>query len=291
MDTSERFSIYAASRRVDEQEEVMATKLEQIKSAQQQAWPIGDYHRVANYLNLFSMSEALCDEIQVLPHHRVLDVATGTGNTAIAAKRRGFPHVTGVDYAPELVEIARERASVDRLEISFDVGDAEDLPYPDDTFDIVLSTCGVMLTPDQETAAIELLRVCRSGGRIGVTAWTPDSDIAQFNNTIASYVPPPPEAPSPLKWGAEDGLRDLFGYRVEIRTRERDLDVAVRSSREAVEMLMEYFGPAIKAKHQLEPEARDELIDELTSGFSRVARPVEQAFYLPGKYLEAIIVQ
>ena len=267
----------------------MTVDLAQVKQAQREVWPTGDYQYVANYMNLAGASEALCDSIQVLPHHRVLDVATGTGNAALAAKRRGLPHVTGIDYAERLVEIARERAAADHLDITFEVGDAEHLPYPDNSFDIVISTLGVFLTPDQESAVSELLRVCRPGGRIGVVAWTPDGDIGTFNQTIAGYVAPPEGVPSPLKWGSPEGVAELFGDRVKIETRASELQWRTRSARDAVDMLATNFGPLIAALKRLDAENREALIEDLVAVFEQRARPAEGSYILPGNYLEAIV--
>ncbi len=142
-----------------------------IKGRQRQTWASGDYQVIASIIA--PVSERLCDAVDLRAGERVLDVATGSGNTAIAAARR-LCEVTGVDYVSELVEQAKSRAEAERLEVSFEVGDAEDLSYPDASFDVVLSTLGVMFTPDQEKAAGEMIRVCRPGGKIGLANWTPD---------------------------------------------------------------------------------------------------------------------
>jgi SAM-dependent methyltransferase len=264
----------------------MATNLEQIKSAQQQAWPTGDYQRVVNHMNLMKMSDILCDSVQVLPQHRVLDVATGTGNSAIAAKRRGFPHVTGVDYATDLLDIAVERARAEQLDITFEPGDAESLPFPDDSFDVVISTCGVMFAPDQEKAASELVRVCRPGGRIGVTAWIPEGDIASFNKTIASYVPPPPDAPSPMNWGTAEGAGGLLGDQVDLEFHKRELNFPVRSVEYYIDLLLDNFGPAKTAMGKLDATTGSELRAELISVLSTFARPAGEGARIPGNYLE-----
>ena len=266
----------------------MTADLQSIKQAQQEVWPIGDYQVVINHMNLAAMSERLCDLAPVLPHHRVLDVATGTGNTALAAKRRGFPHVTGIDYAPGLLEIAKKRAKAEQLDVSLEEADAEDLPCPEDSFDVVLSTCGVMFAPDQKKAASEMVRVCRPGGRIGFTAWTPDGDIAQFNKTIAAYVPPPPEAPSPMNWGSVDGVRDLFGDAVDLEFNERELAFPVRSSEFYIDLMLANFGPAISAANRLDDTARQELRKELIDVFNTRGRQLDGALVVPGKHLEVV---
>lgn len=266
----------------------MTVDLQSIKQAQQQSWPTGDYQRVINHMNLARMSEHLCDAIPVLPHHRVLDIATGTGNTALAAKRRGFPHVTGIDYAPDLLDIARSRADAEQLDITLEEADAEDLPFPEDSFDVVLSTCGVIFAPDQQKAASEMVRVCRPGGRIGFTAWTPDGDIAQFNKTIASYAPPPPDAPSPMKWGTSDGVRELLGNAVDLEFNERELAFPVRSSEYYIDLMLANFGPAIAAANKLDDEARQELRKELIDVFDTRGRQIDGALVIPGNHLEVV---
>ncbi len=266
----------------------MTVDLQTIKQAQQQVWPTGDYQRVINHMNLVAMSEHLCDVIPVLPHHRVLDVATGTGNTALAAKRRGFPHVTGIDYSPDLLDIARNRANAEQLDVTVEEADAEDLPFPEDSFDVVLSTCGVIFAPDQQRAASEMVRVCRRGGRIGFTAWTPDGDIAQFNKTIAMYVPPPPDAPSPMKWGTSDGVRELLGDAVDLEFNERELNFPIRSSEYFVDLMLANFGPAMAAANRLDETARRELRQDLIAVFDTRGSLLDGAMVVPGQHLEVV---
>jgi ubiquinone/menaquinone biosynthesis C-methylase UbiE len=157
-----------------------APSLTAIKDRQQKTWTSGDYARIGNTLVI--IGELLCEAVDVRAGDKILDVATGSGNTAISAARR-FCEATGIDYVPELIEHARKRAEVEGLEITFGVGDAEDLPYPDASFDVVLSTLGVMFAPDQEKVAEELLRVCRPGGKIGLANWTPDGFIGNMFST------------------------------------------------------------------------------------------------------------
>lgn len=173
-----------------------APDLTAIKDRQQKIWTTGDYARIGNPLVI--MGELLCEAVDVRSGQRVLDVATGSGNTALAAARR-FCETTGIDYVPELIEHARRRAAAEDFEVAFEVGDAEELPYPDASFDAVLSTLGVMFTPDQEKAAGELLRVCRPGGRIGLANWTPDGFVGNMFRTVGKHFPPPPGIkPPPL---------------------------------------------------------------------------------------------
>ncbi len=167
-----------------------------IKERQQKTWTSGDYAMVGNLLVI--MGERLCEAVDLRAGDKVLDVATGSGNTAISAARR-FCEVTAIDYVPELIEQAKSRAQAERLEVSFEVGDAEHLSYADASFDVVLSTLGVMFAPDQEKAAGEMLRVCRPGGKIGLANWTPDGFIGDMFRTIGKHLPPPPGIkPPPL---------------------------------------------------------------------------------------------
>ncbi len=162
--------------------------LDAVRRRQQQAWSAGDFSMIATQQIL--VGELLCEAVDVHPGEAVLDVATGSGNTALAAARRGG-EVTGIDFVPALLDRGRERAAAERLRITFREGDAQDIPFPDRSFDIVLSTFGAMFAPDQERTALELLRVCRPGGRVGMANWTPDGVIGEMFHTVARFVPPP----------------------------------------------------------------------------------------------------
>ncbi len=165
-----------------------APNISAIKEKQQKTWTSGNYAMVGNLLVI--IGEQLCETVDLRSGQKVLDVATGSGNTALSAARR-FCEVRGLDYVPELIEQAKSRAQAERLDVNFEVGDAEDLPYSEGSFDVVLSTLGVMFAPDQEKAAQELLRVCRPGGKIGLANWTPDSYIGNMFRTHGKHVPPP----------------------------------------------------------------------------------------------------
>jgi len=185
-----------------------APDLAAIKSRQQTVWASGDYSNVGT--RLVVIAEQLCETIDLRAGERVLDVATGNGITALAAARR-YAEVTGIDYVPSLIERARTRAAADHLPVDFQVADAEALPFADGSFDVVLSTVGVMFAPDQARAAAELLRVCRSGGRIGLASWTPEGFLGQLFKLIASHAPPPEGLNSPMRWGSAADLRELLG--------------------------------------------------------------------------------
>jgi SAM-dependent methyltransferase len=157
-----------------------------VKERQHKVWSSGDYGKVG--VSLVVIGELLCEAVDVRSGQKVLDVATGSGNTAISAARR-FCKATGIDYVPDLIEQARERAAAEGLDVAFEVGDAENLPYPDASFDVVLSTLGVMFTPDQHKAARELLRVCKPGGKIGLANWVPDGYVGNMLRTVGKHFP------------------------------------------------------------------------------------------------------
>ena len=179
-----------------------------MKSRQQATWSSGDYAVIGTTLAI--TGELLCEAVDLRPGQRVLDVAAGNGNATLAAARR-WADVTSTDYVAALLERGRARAAAERLPVTFQEADAEDLPFADGSFDVVLSVFGVMFTPNQEQAAQELLRVCRPGGKIGLANWTPDGFIGHVFRTIGKYVPPPPGVKPPALWGTEQRLRELFG--------------------------------------------------------------------------------
>ena len=199
-----------------------------VKAKQQAAWDSGDYSVVGTTLQI--VGEALCEAVDLRSAERVLDVACGNGNAALAAARR-FGQVTGVDYIPALLARAASRAAADGLTLDLREGDAEALPFPDGAFDVVLSTFGVMFAPDQERAARELLRVCRHGGRIGLANWTPDGFVGQMFKVVGAYVPPPAGLRGPALWGTEARLAELFGTGSrELRAQRRDFTFRYRST-------------------------------------------------------------
>src|SRR5215207_3872866 len=182
--------------------------LQTIKGSQQKAWSAGDYGKVG--VTLTMMAETLAEAADLQPGQSVLDVASGNGNAALAAARR-FADVTALDYVPMLLEEGRKRAAAEGLPVDFVEGDAENLPFEDASFDVVLSTLGVMFAPDQERAASELLRVVRPGGKIALASWAPDSYVGDLFRTMGKYVPPPAGLKPPFRWGTEEGLAELLG--------------------------------------------------------------------------------
>jgi ubiquinone/menaquinone biosynthesis C-methylase UbiE len=257
-----------------------------IKERQQKTWAAGNFARVGNRLVI--VGELLCEAVDVHAEQKVLDVATGSGNTALSAARRSC-EATGIDYVPELIEEARRRAEAEGLEVSFEVGDAENLPYPDASFDVVLSTFGVMFAPDQEKAAGELLRVCRPGGRIGLANWTPDGWAGEFFRTVGRYVPPPPGLRPPPLWGTEERLRELFGEKVSSLEMVRRTHVLrYRSAGHFVEHYRSYFGPVQKAFQSLDAEGQDGLERDLEEFLDRWNVSGDQTIAVPSDYLEVV---
>ncbi len=265
------------------------TDLEAVKERQQRAWASGDY--AAFGAGLLIMGELLCEAVDLRPGWRVLDVATGSGNTALAAARRSC-NVTGVDYVPALLKRARERAAVERLETTFLEGDAEDLPFADSSFDAVLSSVGVMFAPDQERAAAELLRVCKPGGRIGLANWTPDGFASELAALFGRYVPPPPGLQPPALWGTEERLRELLGGGVaSVEISRRSFVFRYRSVEHYTDVLQNDLGPTRQTFEKLDGPRREKLEGELAELVRRFNRSGDGTMVVPSDYLEVVAVR
>ena len=263
--------------------------LAEIKERQREAWASGDYAMFG--ATLLIMSELLCEAVDLRSGQRVLDVATGSGNTALAAARR-FCEVTGIDYVPTLLERGRERAAAERLEVAFREGDAERIPFPDASFDVVLSTIGVMFAPDQKKAAGELLRVCRPGGKIGLANWTPDSFAGEMAGVFGRYVHPPPGLELPVLWGTEERLRDLLGGGVgHLQITRRSFVFRYRSIRHYLEILQIYLGPTRKAFQSLDPVERENLASDLTDLVERFNESGDETMMVTSDYLEVVAIR
>jgi SAM-dependent methyltransferase len=258
--------------------------LAMIKGRQREMWAAGDYAAVATPLLI--VSELLCEAADLRAGSKVLDVATGSGNTALGAARRRC-EVTAVDYVPSLLERARERAAVERLAIRFDEGDAENLPYADGSFDTVLSTFGVMFAPDQERAARELVRVCRRGGRIGLTNWTPEGFVGQWFQLTARYAPPPPGIQPPLRWGTEAGLRALFERDLKIERRHYVLRYP--TAQHWLDYFRANFGPTRTTFERLDADAQKAFGSDLLALAGRFNRSGDDTFAAPAEYLEVVL--
>ena len=261
-----------------------------IKSRQQATWASGDFGVIGTTLQI--VGESLCEAADVCAGERVLDVAAGNGNATLAAARR-FADVTSTDYVPHLLEQGRQRAAAERLPVTFEVADAEALPYDDETFDAVLSTFGAMFAPDQRQTASELLRVVRPGGRIGLASWTPDGFLGDLCHTMAPFAPPPAGIASPMRWGTETALVEWFGPQAsDIRCARRMFNFRYRSAEHWVDAFRTYYGPTHKAFAALAPPQQSELQGALLALLSRANRARDATrLVIPGEYLEAVIVK
>ena len=232
----------------------------------------------------------MCEALDVRAGQKVLDVAAGNGNAALAAARR-WCEVTATDYVPALLDRARERAAAERLPIVFEEADAEALPFPDVSFDAVVSTFGVMFTPDQERAAGELLRVCRPGGRIGLANWTPDGFIGQLFRTIGRHLPPPAGARSPALWGTRARLAELFEAKRSVAATERFYVFRYRSPEHWLEVFRTFYGPVLKTFAALPPPAQTALEQDLLDLVRRLNRSGDATMVVPGEYLEVVVTR
>ena len=257
-----------------------------VKSRQQATWSSGDYAVIGTTLAI--TGELLCEAVELRPGVRVLDVAAGNGNASLAAARR-WADVTSTDYVAALLERGRAKAAAEHLPVTFQEADAEQLPFADGSFDVVLSVFGVMFTPNQEQAAQELLRVCQRGGKIGLANWTPDGFIGQVFGTIGKYVPPPAGVKSPALWGTEGRLRELFGDGIsELRLNQRIFVFRYRSAEHWLEVFRTYYGPVLKAFAALDAVGQAGLARDLTELLERFNQGGTDRLVVPSAYLEVV---
>jgi SAM-dependent methyltransferase len=256
-----------------------------IKQGQRMMWSQGDYAEVSK--QIAPAAELLVELVGVETGQLLLDVATGTGNVAIPAAQKGAV-VTGLDLTPELLVLARARATAAGLEVTFVEGDAEELPFAEDSFDRVTSCFGVMFAPRQQQAADELVRVARPGARIAIAAWTPEGVNGKMFKTIASYMtPPPPELKPPVMWGVEDHVRGLFSASgAELSFERRTVTFTHGSPENWVEFNERYLGPFIVAKAALEPQGRyEQLRAELIGLYSEANEAEDGTLSAQAEYL------
>jgi SAM-dependent methyltransferase len=259
---------------------------EAVKKRQQATWASGDFSRVGAVTVL--VGELLCDAVQLHAGERVLDVATGSGNAAMAAARRRC-RVTGIDFVPALLERARLCAAAEQLSAEFQAGDAENIPFPDATFDCVLSTFGSMFAPNQEKAASELLRVCRPEGRVGLACWIPESFVGGLFRIVSKRVPPPPGLMPPTRWGTKKGLEELFGAGGKIATQDRTVFYRGDSPEAFTAHFRKFFGPVVKAFEGLDAAGQAELESELTTLLRQLNGTDDGTVYMPVQYLEIVV--
>jgi ubiquinone/menaquinone biosynthesis C-methylase UbiE len=263
--------------------------LSALKSRQQSAWASGDYAVVGTTLQL--VGELLAEACDLRYDEHVLDVAAGNGNATLAAARRGC-RVTSTDYVPALLERGAERARAEGLTAEFLPADAEALPFGEAAFDCVLSTFGVMFAPDQPRAAAELIRVCRSGGRIGLANWTPSGFIGRLFKTLGRYVPPAPGSQSPALWGVEAHLQTLFGRgatRIDITPRV--FQFRYRSAAQFIEVFRTWYGPVHKAFASLAPDKAAALESDLSALLTEMNRAGPDSLIVPSDYLEVVVTR
>ena len=259
------------------------------KTRQQGACSSGDYAVIGTTLQI--VGEELCEALELRSGQTVLDVAAGNGNVSLAAARR-WCDVVATDYVPALLERARERAGAERLRIEFREADAENLPFPDESFDVVVSTFGVMFTPDQDRAAAELVRVCRHGGKIGLANWTPEGFIGQLFKSIGKHVPPPPGAKSPALWGTRTRMAELFEpHASSIKSAQRHFVFRYRSPEHWLEIFKTYYGPVLKIFAALAPPAQSALEHDLMSLVGQFNRSGDGSIVVPSEYLEVVITR
>jgi ubiquinone/menaquinone biosynthesis C-methylase UbiE len=265
-----------------------APDLGAIKSRQQAAWSSGDYSVVGTTLQI--VGETLCEAMDLHSGWKVLDVAAGNGNATLAAARR-WCDVTSTDYVPSLLDRAKMRAEADGYTIHFQEADAENLPFADHAFDAVLSTFGVMFTPNQDRAAAELLRVCKTGGKIGLANWTPPSFVGQIFKCIGKYIPPPAGVKPPSGWGTEPRLAELFAGAAAIQANSRNFVFRYRSPEHWLEVFRAYYGPMYKAFGALDAAGQTGLADDLTALMAQMNIATDGTLILPSEYLEVVITK
>lgn len=259
-----------------------------IKARQQTAWASGDYAIVGTTLQI--VGETLCEAVDLRANQRVLDVAAGNGNATLAAARR-FADVISTDYVGALLDRGRARATAERLPVTFQEADAEALPFPDASFDVVLSTFGVMFMPRQEQAASELVRVCRPAGKIGLANWTPESFIGELFKAIGKYVPPAPGLKSPALWGSERHRELLFGSKSTIAAERKTFVFRYKSSAHWIDTFRGYYGPVVKAFAAIDAGARKALEADLNALIDRFNVAEDGTLVVPGEYLQVVITK
>jgi SAM-dependent methyltransferase len=258
-----------------------------IKQKQKNTWATGDFAVIG--WNTGFPGELLCEAVDLRAGHKVLDVATGSGNVALSAARRNCEAV-GIDFVPELIERARARVEAEGLPARFEVADCETIPFPDASFDRVISLFGSMFAPDQEVAANELVRVCRPGGKIGMGNWTPDGFWGQTFALVGRYLPPPEGVCPPPEWGTEKRLRELFGESSSnLSITGRSALFRYRNNQHWIEVFSTWFGPIMRVLETVDEKGRTEFLHELNAILSRFNRSGDETLMVGAEYLEVVI--
>ncbi len=260
-----------------------------IKSRQQAAWSSGNYAVVGATLQI--VGEQLCEALDLRAGSKVLDVAAGNGMASLAAARR-WCKVTSSDYVPALLECGRARAAADGFSIEFKEADAESLPFEDASFDAVVSTFGVMFTPNQGQAASELCRVCKRGGKIGLANWTPDGFIGQVFKTLGKYLPPPTGAKSPALWGTRAAIDEMLGSQASaIKAEPRIFNFRYSSPEHFLDVFKTFYGPMLKAFAALDATSQQDLHNDLYALIVRMNKSGDTTMVVPSEYLEVVITR
>ena len=260
-----------------------------IKQRQQATWSSGDYAVVGTTLQI--IGETLAEAADIKAGERVLDVAAGNGNVTLAAARR-FANVTSTDYVPALLDKGRERARAEGLNVRFLEADVENLPFTDASFDVVVSTLGSMFAPDHVRTANEMMRVLRSGGRIGLASWTPQGFIGRLFKTIGAHVPPPAGVKSPALWGTEAHMQELFGDRAqEIRCERRHFNFRYLSAAHFMQIFRDYYGPTHKAFNALDDAGKQALERDVVTLLDELNVGGATSLVVPSEYLEVVIMK
>jgi SAM-dependent methyltransferase len=259
-----------------------------IKQRQQAVWSAGDYATIGITLQI--VGERLCEAVDMRAGSSVLDVAAGNGNATLAAARR-FARVTSTDYVGAILERGKARATAERLSVDFRVADAEALPFADGSFDVALSTFGVMFTPNQEKAAAELVRVVRRGGKIGLASWTPDGFVGQLLKIVGKYMPPPPAGiKPPALWGSAERLGELFrGH--EINSSVQTFNFRYESPEHWLDVFRNCYGPTNRAFAALDEEKAAALEADILDLLEKSNWDHSGSLLVPGDYLETVITK
>jgi ubiquinone/menaquinone biosynthesis C-methylase UbiE len=258
-----------------------------IKQKQQATWGSGDFAVIGTTLQI--VGELLAEAVDVCAGEKVIDIAAGNGNATLAAARR-FAIVTSTDYVPALLEKGARRAHAEGLNVKFEVADAEALPYPDGEFDVALSTFGIMFTPDHRRSASEMLRVIKSGGRIGLANWTPEGFIGKLFKLVGKYVPPPAGLQPPALWGTEPHIVELFGAQAaDISCTRKTFNFRYESADHWIQVFRDYYGPTLKAFGALDAAGQKSLQDDITALLNEMNVAGTRALVVPGEYLEVVI--
>lgn len=257
-----------------------------MKLRQQAMWASGDFAVIGTTLQI--VGEELCEAMDLRSGQHVLDVAAGNGNAALAAARR-WCDVTASDYVPALLQRARERALAERLPLQIEIADAETLPFPDESFDAVMSTFGAMFTPDHSKPAREMLRVCRDGGKLGLANWTPGGFIGELFKAVGKYLPPPAGMKSPALWGTRAHIEELFGPGVSCKTEVKNFMFRYRSDDHWLGTFKSFYGPILKAFESLGPDEGEALTGDIKALIKWFNRAHDGTMVVPGEYLEIVI--